>query len=284
MDCLEEQGYAVILPTASISSIMRHIVKEVINMMEFEGKKVLVTGSSRGIGEAIARSFAEQGANVALHYHTNQAKAEKVAASLPGDGHLLVRADIADPMAVQAMVDEVVERMGRVDILVNNAGIYEDHPLSEVTYEEWQASWRAVIDTNLIGAANASYCAARHMIRQGGGRIVNVSSRGAFRGEPAGPAYGASKAALNAMSQSLAKHLAPYNISVGVVAPGFVETEMARDALTGERGEETRRQSPFNRVARPEEVAYAVLFLASEGAEFMSGAIIDVNGASYLRT
>ena len=182
------------------------------------------------------------------------------------------------------MIDAVVAGAGRLDILVNNAGIYEDHPLAEVSYEEWQASWQRVIDANLIGAANACYCAARHMIALGGGRIVNVSSRGAFRGEPTGPAYGASKAALNAMSQSLARYLAPHNISVGVVAPGFVQTDMAREALSGQSGVEIRAQSPFNRVARPEEVAYAVLFLASEGAEFMSGAIIDVNGASYLRT
>jgi NAD(P)-dependent dehydrogenase (short-subunit alcohol dehydrogenase family) len=122
------------------------------------------------------------------------------------------------------------------------------------------------------------------MIEQGGGRIVNVSSRGAFRGEPLGPAYGASKAALNSLSQSLAKYLAPHNITVSVVAPGFVQTDMALGKLTGVQGDEIRRQSPFNRVARPEEVAYAVLFLASEGAEFMTGAILDVNGASYLRT
>ncbi len=252
--------------------------------MNFEGKKVLVTGASRGIGAAIAGAFAERGASVAVHYNTNRTRAEQLLATLPGQGHILAGTDITNPAAVRDMVDKVVAQMGQLDILVNNAGVYEDHPLADVTYEEWQASWRRVIDTNLIGAANASYCAARHMIRQGGGRIVNVSSRGAFRGEPTGPAYGASKAALNAMSQSLAKYLAPYNISVGVAAPGFVETEMAREALTGERGEETRRQSPFNRVARPEEVAHAVLFLASEGAEFMSGAIIDINGASYLRT
>lgn len=183
-----------------------------------------------------------------------------------------------------AIVEEVIAAMGRIDVLVNNAAIYEDHPLAEVSYEEWQASWRATLETNLLAAANLCYCAAQHMIAQGGGRIVNVSSRGAFRGEPTGPAYGASKAALNSMSQSLAKYLAPYGISVGVVAPGFVQTDMAREALTGQSGVEIRAQSPFNRVARPEEVAYAVLFLASQGAEFMTGAIIDVNGASYLRT
>ena len=253
-------------------------------MLDFTDKVVLVTGSSRGIGRSIARLFAARGARVAVHYHTNRAAAEETLAALDGRGHLLVQGDMADPTAVAALVDDVVARAGRIDVLINNAAIYEDHPLADVTYETWQASWRATIDTNLIGAANACYCAARHMIAQGGGRIVNVSSRGAFRGEPTGPAYGASKAALNSMSQSLAKYLAPYNISVGVVAPGFVETEMARAALTGERGEEIRRQSPFNRVARPEEVAYAVLFLASEGAEFLTGAIIDVNGASYLRT
>lgn len=122
------------------------------------------------------------------------------------------------------------------------------------------------------------------MIEHGGGRIVNVSSRGAFRGEPDAPAYGASKAGLNSMSQSLARALAPHNIFVGVVAPGWVETDMAADYLNGENGDSIRAQSPLGRVAKPEEVAYAVLFLASDGAEFATGTIIDVNGASYLRS
>jgi len=122
------------------------------------------------------------------------------------------------------------------------------------------------------------------MMEAGGGRIVNVSSRGAFRGEPESPAYGASKAGLNALSQSLAQKLAPHNIFVGVVAPGFVETDMAAAHLEGERGQAIRAQSPLNRVAKPEEVAHVVLFLASEGAEFTTGTIIDVNGASYLRS
>jgi NAD(P)-dependent dehydrogenase (short-subunit alcohol dehydrogenase family) len=122
------------------------------------------------------------------------------------------------------------------------------------------------------------------MIHQGGGRIVNVSSRGAFRGEPDSPAYGASKAGLNAMSQSLAKYLAPHNIYVMVVAPGWVDTDMATDSLKGPGGQEIRAQSPLGRVATADEVAYTVLFLASEGAEFLTGAVVDVNGASYLRT
>jgi NAD(P)-dependent dehydrogenase (short-subunit alcohol dehydrogenase family) len=122
------------------------------------------------------------------------------------------------------------------------------------------------------------------MIEHGGGRIVNVSSRGAFRGEPEGPAYGASKAGLNSMSQSLAQRLAPHGVFVGAVAPGFVDTDMASRVLDGPNGDDVRAQSPLGRVAKPEEVAYAVLFLASEGSEFSTGTIIDVNGASYLRT
>ena len=253
-------------------------------MMRFDGKVVLVTGASRGIGAAIAQLFAEQGARVAVHYHRSRAGAEEVAESLPGGTHFVVQADLADAEAVAGMVERVVREMGRIDVLVNNAGMYEDHPLAQTDYESWQAAWRRTIDTNLIGAANASYCAARQMIAQGGGRIVNVSSRGAFRGEPDAPAYGASKAGMNAMGQSLARHLAPYNIFVGTVAPGWVETDMAADTLSGPGGDEVRAQSPLGRVARPEEVAYAVLFLASEGAEFTTGTIIDVNGASYLRT
>jgi NAD(P)-dependent dehydrogenase (short-subunit alcohol dehydrogenase family) len=252
--------------------------------MDFSEKIVLVTGSSRGIGRAIAQAFAERGARVAVHYSKNAAMAQDTMAGLPGGPHMTVQADIQDAKAVQALITAVVRELGRLDILVNNAGIYQDHPLAEVSYETWQESWQLVLATNLTGAANVTFCAAQEMIKQGGGRIVNISSRGAFRGEPTGPAYGASKAGLNAMSQSLAKYLIPYNIFVGVVAPGFVQTDMARGKLTGPEGDEIRSQSPFGRVARPEEVAYATLFLASEGSQFMTGAIIDVNGASYLRT
>ncbi len=254
-------------------------------MMDFTNKTVLVTGGSRGIGRAIARQFAESGARVAVHYLQNRAAAEETLASLPGGPHMITQADMKDAAGVEKMIAHVAAEMGRLDILINNAGIFEEHPIAETSYEAWQASWRRVIETNLIGAANASYCAARVMMKQeGNGRIVNISSRGAFRGEPLGPAYGASKAGMNAMGQSLAKYLAPFGIFVGTVAPGFVQTDMASDTLAGPEGDGIRAQSPLNRVAKPEEVAYAALFLASEGAEFMTGAIIDVNGASYLRT
>jgi len=158
------------------------------------------------------------------------------------------------------------------------------HEITETSYEEWQRAWRQILDVNLVGAANATWCAVRHMLDRGGGRIVNVSSRGAFRGEPRHPAYGASKAGLNAFGQSMARALAPYRIAVATVAPGYVETDMTNELLKPPRGAEIRAQSPFGRVARPEEVAAAVLYLASPEAEFVSGAILDVNGASYLRT
>jgi NAD(P)-dependent dehydrogenase (short-subunit alcohol dehydrogenase family) len=181
-------------------------------------------------------------------------------------------------------VDEAAGQLGGLDVLVNNAGIFTPHPVTEVSYEEWQAAWEATLAVNLVGPANLTWCAVQHMIPRGGGRIVNVSSRGAFRGEPGQPAYGASKAGLNAFGQSLAQALGPHGISVATVAPGFVETEMAASLLNGPDGDEVRAQSPFGRVARPEEVAEAVVYLASPGAEWASGAILDFNGASYLRS
>jgi 3-oxoacyl-[acyl-carrier protein] reductase len=252
--------------------------------MDFSGKIVLVTGASRGIGRECARQFAQRGARVAVHYGSNRTAAEETLRMLVGSGHMVVGADMADAEAVRQMVDAVAVEMGGLDILVNNAGIYSEHPITEVDYAQWQVDWIRILQTNLIGAANAIFCAVPHMRKRGGGRVVNVSSRGAFRGEPTGPAYGASKAGMNSMGQSLAVALAPHNIFVGTVAPGWVETDMATEHLNAPGGDAIRNQSPLGRVAKPEEVAYAVLFLASEGAEFMTGAILDVNGASYLRT
>lgn len=247
-------------------------------------RRVLVTGASRGIGRAIAATFADAGDRVAVHYGSSQARAEEVVAGLAGDGHVMVRADMADADAVRAAVDEAAERLGGLDVLVNNAGVYLAHPPLETSYEEWQQSWSRTLATNLTGGANTTFCALPHLIAAGGGAVVNVSSRGAFRGEPHNPAYAASKAGLNAFGQSMALALAPYDIRIGTVAPGFVETDMVRDRLDGPGGDALRSQSPFGRVARPEEVASAVFWLASEGARFASGTIIDVNGASYLRS
>jgi NAD(P)-dependent dehydrogenase (short-subunit alcohol dehydrogenase family) len=252
-------------------------------MIRMTGRAVLVTGASRGIGRAVARAFADSGDRVAIHHRDSGALAEQLRDSLPGKGHVVVQADLADPDAVRAAVDGAAEQLGGLEVLVNNAGLFAAHDIFDTTYEQWQHQWRRTLDTNLVGAANATWCAVRHM-RERGGRIVNVSSRGAFRGEPGQPAYGASKAGLNALGQSLAVALAPYGITVATVAPGFVETDMASEHLESPRGDEIRAQSPFGRVARPEEIAAAVHWLASPEAEWASGTIVDLNGASYLRT
>lgn len=249
-------------------------------------RKILVTGSSRGIGRAVAQAFARAGDTVAVHHRDSPDLAAAVLASLPGAGHVVVQADILDPDAVRVMVDSAAEQLGGLDVLVNNAASYgrEAHPVAEVSYAAWQQAWHDTIGLNLIGAANVTWCAVQHMIAAGGGTVVNVSSRGAFRGEPGQPAYGASKAGLNALGQSLAVALAPRNITVTTVAPGFVETDMAAPHLEGDSGAAIRAQSPFGRVARPEEIAAAVIYLASPEAAWATGAILDLNGASYLRT
>jgi NAD(P)-dependent dehydrogenase (short-subunit alcohol dehydrogenase family) len=230
----------------------------------------------------VAQAFATQGDRVAVHHRDSAGLARDVLAGLPGSGHTIVRADLADADAILRMVEAAHADLGGLDVLVNNAGIYLWHPITEVSYEQWQDAWRETLAVNLTGAANVTWCAVQYM-KKTGGRIVNVTSRGAFRGEPRHPAYGASKAGLNSFGQSMARALAPYGISVATVAPGYVETEMAAGDLHSARGDEIRAQSPFNRVATPEEIAAAVLYLASDEAQWASGAILDLNGASYLR-
>jgi 3-oxoacyl-[acyl-carrier protein] reductase len=252
--------------------------------VDLSGKVALVTGSSRGIGRDIARGLAEKGARIAVHYRAGLEAAQETLGLLDGGPHAVFGADLSDAGAARGLVEDVAREMGGIDVLVNNAGIFEAHPVSEVDYEGWQDAWSRTIATNLIGPANLSFLAARIMMESGGGRVVNVSSRGAFRGEPETPAYGASKAGLNAMSQSMAQALAPHGVFFYVVAPGFVETEMADEVLRGPEGEAIRSQSPLGRVATPDEVARTVVFLASEAPDFMTGAIVDVNGASYLRS
>lgn len=252
--------------------------------LNLSGKAALVTGSSRGIGRAIAVELAAAGASVALHYNNNLSKAEETFALLKGTGHTLVQGNMIRPMDLVRMADQTIEKLGKIDILVNNAGIYEEVDFLRMTYDAWQQAWKRTLDTNLTGVANLSFLVANHMVEKGSGRIINISSRGAFRGEPTAFAYGASKAGLNALGQSMAKALALHNVFVFTVAPGWVDTDMAADGLKDARGDEIRTQSPLKRVARPGEIARLVAFLASEGNDYMTGCIVDINGASYLRT
>lgn len=245
------------------------------------GRAVLVTGASRGIGAATARAFAAAGDRVAVHYGSSATSARHTLDSLEGVGHLLAPADLADAAAIRTMVEEVAVAFGRIDVVVNNAGIYIPHPIAEVTYEQWQEAWSQTLAVNLVGAANVTWCAVQHM--PDGGRIVDVASRGAFRGEPNQPAYGASKAALVSFGQSLARALGPRRISVTTIAPGWTDTDMAAGSLHGPTGDTRRKESPLGRAADPAEVAAAILYLASPEAEFATGAVLDFNGASHLR-
>ena len=266
--------------------------------MTASSRGVLVTGSSRGVGAATARAFAARGDRVVVHYRSAAGLAEDLLQSLPGSGHALVQADLADPDAIPGLAREAVTALGRVDVLVNNAALFldpaggsrrGDHRVTEVGYEDWVRAWRTTLDTNLLGPANLTWCVARHMMAvppaEGlpRGRVVNVGSRGAYRGEPDVPAYGASKAGLHAFGQSMAVALAPEGISVATLAPGFIATDMASSLLDSPAGDAIRAQSPFGRVATPEEVAAAVVALAEPGAEWVSGAVVDFNGASHLR-
>jgi len=247
-------------------------------------RRALVTGASRGIGRACAEALAGAGFRVALHCRTETAAAAALAAALPGGPHPVLRADLGDATAAAALVGEAEAALGGLDLLVNNAGIYTEHPPLATSAGDWQRAWEETLAVNLLAPALLAQTAARGMAARGGGRIVNVSSRGAWRGEPTAPAYGASKAGLNAFGQSLALALAPAGVLVFTVAPGWVDTDMASEYLSGAGGAAVRAQSPLNRVASATEIAATVLWLATEAPAFATGAILDVNGASYLRS
>ncbi len=246
-------------------------------------RAVLVTGASRGIGRAAALAFAAAGDRVAVHHRDSPDLAEKLLGGLAGGGHVVVSGDLSDPEVAERVIEEACALLGGLDVLVNNAGVSLPHDLLEMEFDPWRRALERTLAVNLLAPAYLMYFAARKMMGRGGA-IVNVSSRGAFRGEPGQPGYGASKAGLNALGQSLAVALAPHGISIATVAPGWVATDMYNQELKRPRGEEIQRQSPFGRVATPEEVAAAIFYLASPEARFSSGAILDVNGASYLRT
>ena len=249
----------------------------------------LVTGASRGIGRATAIALSERGERVAVHYARQRAAAEETFALLHGQGHVLVGGDLSEAATAQRVVQEAQDGLGQIDILVNNAGIAPgagtDHRVAEVDYATWQQRFRRMLDVDLAAPANLSFLVARSLIaREAPGVIVNVGSRGAFRGEPDAPAYAAAKAGLHALGQSLAIALAPHGISVASVAPGFISTERQRSKLEGAAGDALRSQSPFGRVGTADEVATAILYLSSPAAQWASGTILDLNGASHLRS
>jgi NAD(P)-dependent dehydrogenase (short-subunit alcohol dehydrogenase family) len=247
------------------------------------GRRALVTGGGRGIGLAIVRRLASAGARVAVHYAIDRDAAAEAVVTLPGEGHVVLGADLGDPAAAAMLAGCAAVELGGLDIVVNNAGIYTPHDIAGSDDHSWRETWDRVLAVNLTGPALVIRGAVPHLTAAGGGHVVNVTSRGAFRGEPEAPAYGASKAGLNSLSQSLAVALAPRGIQVVAVAPGWVATDMTREYLDGPGGATIRGQSPHGRTATAEEVAEVILLAVSGRADALTGGVIDVNVASHLR-
>jgi NAD(P)-dependent dehydrogenase (short-subunit alcohol dehydrogenase family) len=252
-------------------------------------RSVLVTGASRGIGRAVAHAFAQQGDHVALHVRSAVDEGRETLASLPGTGHVLVVADLGEAEQAAGLPAAAEDALGApVSVLVNNAGIATGadlaHPPATTDTLTWQRHWETYLRVNTLGTALVTHAMTRRLVELGlPGRVISIGTRGVHKGEPEFPAYAASKAALHVMDASLAVALAPHDIAVATVAPGFIETERVADRLNSPAGDEIRAGSPFGRVGRPEEVASAVLWLASPEAVWASGATLDLNGASHLR-
>lgn len=253
--------------------------------------RALVTGASRGIGRAIAQQLAARGCQIVVHYRENRAAADATLQSLAGTGHVAVAADLSQPDEVARLWQEATAAFGAIDIVVNNAGIYETHPPLSTGFAAWCDVWQRTLAANLDGPAHLSLLAVQAMAAKttfleshGRGRVINISSRGAFRGEPEAPAYAASKAGLNAMSQSFARALAPHSIYVYCLAPTWVETDLTTPYLSGPTGADIIAQHPMGRVVSTAEIARAAVFCAMDAPPAMTGSIIDLNGASYLRT
>ena len=232
--------------------------------------KVLITGGSRGIGEACVRAFCKQGDGVAFLYHTNHERANALALET---GAIAIAADVSNAASATAATKEAIEKLGGIDVLVNNAGIAQIKLFTDITDEDW----RKMLDTNLSGAFYTSREAARVMVAQHAGRIINVGSMWGKTGASCEVHYSASKAGLRGLTMALAKELGPSNITVNCIEPGVIDTEM-NASLDDATRRELCQSTPLCRIGSAEEVASVVCFLASEGASFITGQIIGVDG------
>jgi len=249
--------------------------------MQLAGKTALVTGAQQGIGRAIAIEFAAAGADVAINWLDDEAAAREVAAVAVGHNRraVTIQADMAKLSDVREMVDAVVAEFGRIDILVNNAGVFPRVDFLEMK----ESDWDFVHDVNLKGSVFCAQAAAKAMIAAGRpGAIINITSGAAFRGSPRGVHYVASKGGVVSMTRQMALELAPHRIRVNAIAPGLTDTAQPRYGSSEEEIAEMASANPLGRIAEPEDIARAALFLASDQAGFVTGHTLHVNGGSYL--
>ena len=242
---------------------------------------VFLTGGSRGIGLAAVRDLHRAGARVMFTYATRAKEAQALCEEL-GERVATTRCDVADHASLPAAVDACIERFGRIDVLVNNGAVFEHNPFFGTDYDSWRRGWERTFAINLFGAADLTWLVLQHMRKRGRGKIINVASRSAHRGELEFADYGASKAALVNLTKSIARSCAKDGISAIAIAPGFIETEMAAEELENRRAE-IEGEIPSRRVGTPEEVAAIITFFASSAGDYANGATIDVNGGSYVR-
>ena len=244
-------------------------------MRRLEGRIALVTGGSRGIGAAVCRRLASEGATVAVNYAGNEAAAADVVSAIVADGGTAqaLRADVSDPASCATLVDSVIAEFGRIDILVNNAGITRDGLLVRMSDDDWDA----VISTNLSGAFYMTRTAARHMMKARAGSIINISSVVGVMGNAGQANYASAKAGLIGLTKTVARELASRGVRANVVAPGFIATDMT-DALPAAARDAATAAISLGRLGSPEDIAACVAFLASDDASYITGQTIAVDG------
>lgn len=252
-------------------------------MIDLRGKTVLVTGGSRGIGEAIVRAVAAMGAKVLLHYAKSQAPAEAIRDAIGRQSCTLIQADLGNIDAATHLWRDAAASAPRIDVLVNNAGIFEVTPI-DAPIDEWRRSWAHIMQVNLSAPAELSRLAIAHFRKHGGGKIINVASRAAHRGDaPDQWPYAASKGAMVALTKTIARGYAHENILAFALAPGFTDTEMAHAGMGEADLRRIISEIPLGSMASPEECGALVAFLCSDKVRHMTGATFDINGASYVR-
>ncbi|PSL42189.1 3-oxoacyl-[acyl-carrier-protein] reductase [Planomicrobium soli] len=248
-------------------------------MTNLTGKTAIITGGSRGIGAEIARRFSDAGAKVVVNYSGSQEKAEAVVADIQANGGeaIAVKANVSDSEAVKAMVDETMNAFGSIDILVNNAGITRDNLMMRMKDDEWDD----VINTNLKGVFICTKAVTRQMMKQRAGRIINIASIVGVMGNAGQANYVAAKAGVIGLTKTTARELASRNITANAVAPGFITTDMT-DKLSEDIQKAMLTQIPLGRFGKPEEVAKAALFLASDDSSYMTGQTLHLDGGMVM--